>query len=453
MKGNLIIRKRHLLGMTMLAMMLGLSGCAPQVTTQTYTHEAGEELPAEAAAYAEFENSEQAETATVDVSKVDADNVGTYDATIMLNEREYPFTVEVVDTTAPDGTFERFMTTVGVEGKVTADSFGIKATDASEFKHGFRNAEMVKTEEEVQEILSGIVENLDITEKINVEEELGLSWKQETDTWHEKDVTWESIDEEYIPKESGLYHLEFVSVDSSGNAEVMNCYVLADLVAPVFTQIEDTMMTASNEIDAFMQSFEEKIEAEDNILGNVKSWIQVTDWNALSESNGSTEMKYEYRLTDLAGNITTAERVITVKWKGYATQGTEIANGHDRAKAEQAFAQVNQQRVAAGLHELAWDESLYEFACTRSTQIVTDFSHNIPDGTDVAKHLLYNVGGANGYGENIARNYKSINNLINGWMNSQGHKENILDSRYTAGVMACYCCNGTYYWVNLFKAQ
>lgn len=37
--------------------------------------------------------------------------------------------------------------------------------------------------------------------------------------------------------------------------------------------------------------------------------------------------------------------------------------------------------------------------------------------------------GASGCGENIASNYQSITNLINGWLNSQGHKENMLNER------------------------
>ena len=54
------------------------------------------------------------------------------------------------------------------------------------------------------------------------------------------------------------------------------------------------------------------------------------------------------------------------------------------------------------------------------------------------------------YGENLAKNFKSTTNLINGWMNSPGHRDNLLNPEYTRGVMACYYSGGIYYWVNLF---
>ena len=124
--------------------------------------------------------------------------------------------------------------------------------------------------------------------------------------------------------------------------------------------------------------------------------------------------------------------------------------GFDRAKAEQAFSEINNQRMAHGLMPISWDEGLYELACVRATEIVDSFSHQRPDGTYVGDVVIRQYG-ASGCGENIAMNYQSISNLINGWLNSTGHRETMLDVRFSMGVMACYCHDGTYYWVNLFK--
>ena len=124
-----------------------------------------------------------------------------------------------------------------------------------------------------------------------------------------------------------------------------------------------------------------------------------------------------------------------------AAQST-AQSGFDRAKAEEEFALVNQQRSENGVATLTWDEGMYELACVRAQECVQNFSHTRPDGTLVSDTYLY--------GENLAMNYKSTTNLINGWMNSPGHRGNILNSDYTKGVMACYLCDGVYYWVNLF---
>lgn len=127
-----------------------------------------------------------------------------------------------------------------------------------------------------------------------------------------------------------------------------------------------------------------------------------------------------------------------------------VFTGFDRVRAEQAFTEVNNQRTASGLQPLSWDESLYDLACTRAREIVSSFSHQRPDGSYVGDVIIRQYG-ASGCGENIAANYRSVTNLINGWMSSAGHRETMLDVRFSMGVMACYCHEGTYYWVNLFK--
>ena len=121
----------------------------------------------------------------------------------------------------------------------------------------------------------------------------------------------------------------------------------------------------------------------------------------------------------------------------------------DRRKAEEAFQKANEVRLSHGIPALMWDESLYSLACNRAQEIVTKFSHERPDGSYVGTVLL-NQMGASGCGENIASNYNSITNLINGWMASEGHRENLLNSSFYGGAMGCYCHDGNYYWVHLF---
>ena len=54
-------------------------------------------------------------------------------------------------------------------------------------------------------------------------------------------------------------------------------------------------------------------------------------------------------------------------------------------------------------------------------------------------------------GENIAYGQRTPEEVMNAWMNSQGHRENILNSRYTSIGVGCYqSSNGTLYWTQLF---
>ena len=82
-----------------------LAGCSHKViiTAETYTLEAGTELPESPETYASFANAELAAEAIVQADQVDTGKVGTYEAAVVLNGKAYPFAVEVVDTRAPEG--------------------------------------------------------------------------------------------------------------------------------------------------------------------------------------------------------------------------------------------------------------------------------------------------------------------------------------------------------------
>ena len=53
-------------------------------------------------------------------------------------------------------------------------------------------------------------------------------------------------------------------------------------------------------------------------------------------------------------------------------------------------------------------------------------------------------------GENIASGQKSASEVVNAWMNSPGHRANILNSSYSRIGSASVNIDGTLYWVQLF---
>ena len=128
----------------------------------------------------------------------------------------------------------------------------------------------------------------------------------------------------------------------------------------------------------------------------------------------------------------------TADLNGNGNSDTNATDGFDRAAAEQVWAYVNAERTAAGLNALAWDENIYNFACSRAQAIVTDFSHN---------------GNTSYYGENIAyRTALGCNayDLHMQWYNSPGHHDNYMNSMYGSGACAVYIYNGTAYGVENF---
>ena len=118
------------------------------------------------------------------------------------------------------------------------------------------------------------------------------------------------------------------------------------------------------------------------------------------------------------------------------TSNTESGT-FDRAAAEEVWSHMNEERVSAGLNALEWDENIYNFACQRAEQIVTDFSHN----------------GCGNYGENIQYQSGTTPNGLSihmMWFLSPGHHENYMSDIYGSGACAVYVYNGMTYAVQNF---
>jgi uncharacterized protein YkwD len=121
------------------------------------------------------------------------------------------------------------------------------------------------------------------------------------------------------------------------------------------------------------------------------------------------------------------------------------ATGYDLAKAQEVFNLVNSIRAENGVPALTWDDRLYTSAQIRAQEISIVWSHTRPDGTDcfTVSDVLH--------GENIAYGYADANSVVTGWMDSQGHKENILRSGFTRTAIAYYItADGTPYWCHHF---
>lgn len=106
---------------------------------------------------------------------------------------------------------------------------------------------------------------------------------------------------------------------------------------------------------------------------------------------------------------------------------------------------VNAQRAAAGLPALTWNDTLADSAKIRSTEIVVKWAHTRPDGS-----AWYTAGSQMEMGENLAFGQTSTQQVMDEWMASSGHAENILRSTFTQIGVSCYYCNGTYYWAQHF---
>jgi uncharacterized YkwD family protein len=119
--------------------------------------------------------------------------------------------------------------------------------------------------------------------------------------------------------------------------------------------------------------------------------------------------------------------------------------------ATQVAALVNQERAKAGLAPLRLDSSLSNVAMVKAKDMSNNnyFSHYSPTyGSPFDMMNRYGI--SFGYaGENIAMGQQSPTQVMTDWMNSQGHRENILSPNYDSIGVAFY--NG--YWVQEFTGK
>lgn len=121
---------------------------------------------------------------------------------------------------------------------------------------------------------------------------------------------------------------------------------------------------------------------------------------------------------------------------------TEMTPDPASLQASTAKIMVNRIRKANGLPDLQFDERLVEPTKTRAKEQALRFDHIRPDGSQwytAAPDLLY--------GENLAEGFKTAESVVNAWMNSKSHRENILRTDIQSMDIEVYIApDGHWYW-------
>lgn len=138
-------------------------------------------------------------------------------------------------------------------------------------------------------------------------------------------------------------------------------------------------------------------------------------------------------------------------------QGNASAiKGSVDAKEEAVLRLVNVERSKNGLKPLSLSSKLTSLAEMKAADMANKnyFSHTSPTyGTPFEMLQKYGVS-YRAAGENIAAGQRSAEEVMNAWMNSSGHRANILNAKYTQ-IGVGYYAGGSYRteWVQLFIGE
>jgi uncharacterized protein YkwD len=222
--------------------------------------------------------------------------------------------------------------------------------------------------------------------------------------------------------------------------------------------ITDSKDNTNNEID-------ENINENNN--GNTSNEDVNNEDNNVNENNGTNnEVPVENETPEVAeeDNTVVPEKEVTPAPSEETNTGNANNNTGDNtqkeasdkfiAEIEQAiFTRVNQERAAAGLPALQYNDTMENYARIKSQDMGDRgyFDHRNPEGQLITAKMQADGVSYRSWGENIAYisgrsgNAALAQQFMDNWMNSSGHRANILSSNFSSIGIGVYKIGNTYY--------
>jgi uncharacterized protein YkwD len=403
---------------------------------------------------------------------VDLTAPGEYTIKVSGYEQEAEFPVVVQDTTYP-------------EMEVKVDNWRTKPGNVYSFD------KLVNSySDNDEDLLCGLYN----FEKVGELEDYDYEAGDTSEVTYEKtkwDTSLELVDEITLPEEEGWYQTTAVIADRSGNATTTIINFVTDSTGPVIT-VPSENVTLSKGV---YYDFAEDVTVEDNLYPAERCTLSIDDDEFdviddafVNEKAGTYPLTYTAE--DPLGNESTLVVNVTIEKKSNKTSSSSQSSGTQAtasdgttfsldpndasddtsssgsssssstwdayAEARIAFDCLNDYRAQAGLPALAWSDTLYQGALIRAQELSVNYAdgHTRLNG-DTSFTILTEVGACSDIsehyaGENTAKCTSSGAETMNGWYNSTGHRNNMLNVNYNQAAVAAYYANGAYYWCTLF---
>ena len=500
-----------LLGMTFLS-VAGIAGCSKvELAQSTVTLELGDELSENVADYLQNPDEKILKGASLDLSTIDETKVGSYNAAIAYDGKNYPFTVEVKDTTSPQCEAKDYI--YMQPGTLTMDDLITEIKDASETSSGIVSCEQkddlvvcdyddmlqeksavdnaephdeadyqesVKLDDEgCYEVTAQVKDSegnfTDITLNVYVDgtapelaqnvidldvDASGISIddintddaEKIADMLHElpdfTDAEWAVASDAFCQDNKISYEFEQKSfnLQKENPVEVLNvhCTVQDQAKNENEADYEVTVTYTGLDVEALLEKTglimqisdvtanDKKSGKSDNKSGTTNTQNQLSQ--ASGKSNADNLGMTDDEMVAMLQSMTPDEMdafLNSVAYGSTTDNNVQVSGYYDNNMAQEVFNLTNQERANNGLSAYSWDSNMASYSDRRAKEIVTDYSHN-------------SVGGNWSVGENIAEGETSASEVVNDWMNSAGHKANILSDVSTKISVSCYVEKFTY---------
>ena len=157
----------------------------------------------------------------------------------------------------------------------------------------------------------------------------------------------------------------------------------------------------------------------------------------------------DIQISSAQAQTTTSGVPAVVIEQSNSAQSLTTALSLDNLAAE-LLKQINQKRTANGLSMLSYSADLQASADIRAKESVQNFSHLRPDGRgcETAVTVDYTVTGENLI--QVTNEFATADIMVDTWMNSPSHRNNILLASFTKMAVGIYVSNGTTYVSTIF---
>lgn len=222
------------------------------------------------------------------------------------------------------------------------------------------------------------------------------------------DTTW-------IDSDVSIGNTYYYKIRQSNNNESLLCYT-------PYSEVKSYTIEAMNIIDN-TENTTENTTVEDTTVEITESTEEITTEAPTTE--------------EIIEEVTTEETTTEVAVETDDTSSTTLSE--DDAIAYGILDLINEERERLGYEKMVMNEDLKSVAYVRAKEIRTLYSHTRPDGRKWSTawadaNLAYKIS----RGENLVYGYNDASGFYNSWYNSQGHYENMFDSRYIEVGIAIY---------------
>lgn len=293
-------------------------------------------------------------------------------------------------------------------------------------------------------------------------------------------------------QEDSTYNIEYVKETSIINEEIQEDEIsFTDKILSFWNKIIEffTNMLDGNKNNEVSNNDEEILEEENNIdeviesialdskeetkeLKDNKENISDVSVNANADKvevkNDVIQVEQKKEPIIIEKKVEKVEVQETVKKEEKNTQENivnlqQVQSGQTKeflAQVEQSiFKKVNEERRKKGVPELKYDYTVERYARIKSQDMGDNnyFSHTDTSGKLISDKMKIDGVGFSAWGENIAYIGGNsdpevlANQFMNNWMNSEGHKQNILSTNYSNIGVGVYKIGNKVYATQEFK--